>query len=179
MSHLVFAYGTLQNGQPYHEHYITKSEKGHATFVGEAKTVEKWPLVIATKFNVPFVLDKPGVGHHILGEVYRVDEEMLHILDEFEGHPTFYQRIRIPVTMETVVNKADTSGKSMDTKDNSTIQECYFYVVQNFKDELLDLTFYEKYDAYGNPNHEHTPLAKIDMTLDEQKDYLIKSVLKQ
>ncbi|XP_072031329.1 gamma-glutamylaminecyclotransferase-like [Amphiura filiformis] len=167
MSHLVFTYGTLQNGQPFHE-LMTKSEKGHATFVGKAKTVEKWPLVVATKFNIPFVLDKPGVGHHILGEVYRVDEEMLHFLDELENT---YQRICITVTMETVVNKADTSGKS-----NSAIQECYFYALQNYKDELLDLTFNEKYDAYGNPNHAHVPLEKVDMSIEDLKDYMNKSV---
>ncbi|XP_072031180.1 gamma-glutamylaminecyclotransferase-like [Amphiura filiformis] len=178
MSHLVFTYGTLKNGQPNHE-LMTKSEKGHATFVGEAKTVEKWPLVVASEFNIPFVLDKPGVGHHILGEVYRVDEEMLHILDEVERCPEWYQRKCLTVTMETVANKADTSGKSMDTKDNSAIQECYFYVVQNYKDELLDLTFNEKYDAYGNPNHAYTPLEEIDMNLDELKDYLTKFVMKQ
>ena len=62
MSHLVFVYGTLKRGQPNHG-FMTKAENGKATFIGEARTVDKWPLVVATKFNIPFMLDKPGLGH--------------------------------------------------------------------------------------------------------------------
>ena len=61
-NHLVFVYGTLKRGQPNHEK-LTNLENGKATFVGEARTVEKWPLVVATKFNIPFLLDKQGLGH--------------------------------------------------------------------------------------------------------------------
>ena len=62
MSHLVFVYGTLKRGQP-NNHVITNEDNGSATLVSMAKTVEKWPLVIATRFNVPFLLNKPGHGH--------------------------------------------------------------------------------------------------------------------
>ena len=62
MSHFVFVYGTLQRGQPLH-YLMTKPPNGHATFIGEGRTVDKWPLVVATEFKAPFILDKPGVGH--------------------------------------------------------------------------------------------------------------------
>ena len=55
MSHIVFVYGILKRGQPNY-HVITNEDNGSATLVSMAKTVEKWTLVIATRFNVPFLL---------------------------------------------------------------------------------------------------------------------------
>ncbi len=60
--HLVFVYGTLRRGHK-NQYVLTDSDNGDATYVGVARTVEKWPLVIGTKFNIPFVLKKPGYGH--------------------------------------------------------------------------------------------------------------------
>ena len=59
-------------------------------FITSAQTVIKYPLVIASKYNIPFLLDHPGFGHLIQGEVYEVDDLLLQILDDFEGHPEFY-----------------------------------------------------------------------------------------
>jgi len=60
--HKVFVYGTLKRGEPNH-HWITDMKKGFARFIGVGKTVNKYPLIIATKYNIPFVLDCPGQGH--------------------------------------------------------------------------------------------------------------------
>ena len=57
----IFVYGTLKNGEPNHEKWL-KNGDGKSKFVGVAQTVFKWPLVIATKYNVPFLLKAPGVG---------------------------------------------------------------------------------------------------------------------
>lgn len=54
----VFFYGTLKRGQPNYD----KVESNRCEFVGEAVTVEKWPLIIGTEYNVPFLLYKKGVG---------------------------------------------------------------------------------------------------------------------
>ena len=35
----------------------------------------------------------------MFGEVYEIDDKMLHFADEFEGHPEVYQRDRILVTL--------------------------------------------------------------------------------
>ena len=59
--HHVFVYGTLKRGL-CNVGKMTDPENGFSEFVGVAKTVEKWPLVVATKWNIPFLLDKPGVG---------------------------------------------------------------------------------------------------------------------
>jgi gamma-glutamylaminecyclotransferase len=54
----VFFYGTLKRNQPNHEHVINN----RAQFVSEAVTVDKWPLIIASEFNVPYILNKKGYG---------------------------------------------------------------------------------------------------------------------
>ena len=51
------------------------------------------------RYNIPYLLDMPGTGHNICGEVYEVDEKMLGKLDELEDHPTYYERRLEKVTM--------------------------------------------------------------------------------
>ena len=41
---------------------ITKTEHGTVTFLGSAKTVEKWPLVVAGRYNTPCLLHVRGTG---------------------------------------------------------------------------------------------------------------------
>ena len=58
---LVFVYGTLKVGLP--NHYILKEEKnGKASFVSNGTTSERFPLVVATEFAIPMLLNKPGTG---------------------------------------------------------------------------------------------------------------------
>ena len=52
----VFFYGTLKRGEPNYEHVLEKNAK----FVAEAATAEKWPLIIASNLNLPFLLDSKG-----------------------------------------------------------------------------------------------------------------------
>ena len=59
--HRVFVYGTLKRGQPNH-YLLTDSSKGLAKWLGAAKLVKKYPLVVASQFNIPFLLDKEGEG---------------------------------------------------------------------------------------------------------------------
>ena len=55
--YFVFVYGTLKRKEPNHEKYLSTSK-----FVTTACTIEKFPLVIASKYNIPFALDHPGLG---------------------------------------------------------------------------------------------------------------------
>ena len=61
----VFVYGTLKSDQPSHRFIATIAEMGRerCRFVGVGRTESKWPLVIASKYNIPFLLDIEGVGH--------------------------------------------------------------------------------------------------------------------
>lgn len=87
----VFVYGTLKRDQPNH-HFFWKPDSGYARFLCTGKTVAKFPMMVATRHNLPFLLNKPGFGHNILGEVFEIDEQMLISLDEFEEYPLLYDR---------------------------------------------------------------------------------------
>lgn len=56
----VFVYGTLKKGEPNH-HWFEKAQKESYRFISEASTVERFPLIIATEFNIPFLLYSPGI----------------------------------------------------------------------------------------------------------------------
>lgn len=62
MTSLIFVYGTLKQGLANH-HLIEDTENGLCIPRGPAKTVEKYPLIIASKYNIPFLLYAPGQGY--------------------------------------------------------------------------------------------------------------------
>lgn len=57
----VFVYGTLKRSGPSY-YMLENSENGKADFVCEAQTVELFPLVVTTKYLIPFLLDQNGTG---------------------------------------------------------------------------------------------------------------------
>ncbi|XP_021920267.1 putative gamma-glutamylcyclotransferase CG2811 isoform X2 [Zootermopsis nevadensis] len=131
--HKVFVYGTLKSGEPNH-HWITDTSKGFSRFIGVGKTMKKYPLIIATKYNIPFVLDAPGQGHNVIGEVYEIDEAMLQHLDILEDHPSFY--IREIERIELCTENAEV--------------ECWIYLLKKFKPEVLEKKQFEVYSSCGS-----------------------------
>lgn len=59
--HLIFVYGTLKLGQP-NDFRMPEESTGFAKLVGLAVTEAKWPLVIASRYNIPFLLYHEGHG---------------------------------------------------------------------------------------------------------------------
>ena len=59
--HRMFVYGTLKKGQPNHFRLLDPTN-GVAKWLGAARLVKKYPLVVATRYNIPFLLDKEGEG---------------------------------------------------------------------------------------------------------------------
>lgn len=57
---LIFVYGTLKRSQP--NHGLLEGDREKIEFLSEATTVDKWPLVIATERNVPYLLYKRDYG---------------------------------------------------------------------------------------------------------------------
>ena len=83
---LVFVYGTLKRG--CHNHGLL--QRTRAEFISTGRTASKFPLVVD---GLPYLLDMPGKGHRVEGEIYRVNSaEGWSALDRLEGHPRFYQR---------------------------------------------------------------------------------------
>jgi gamma-glutamylcyclotransferase (GGCT)/AIG2-like uncharacterized protein YtfP len=67
LGHRVFLYGTLKRGQPNH-HFLDSHE---CQLIGTGRTSTTFPLVIATHWNLPFLLYSPGrgqVSRHLCAE---------------------------------------------------------------------------------------------------------------
>jgi gamma-glutamylaminecyclotransferase len=77
---LVFVYGTLKRGFPLFEKGLPD-----ATFLGACRTVESYPLYIAQDFYGPIMLNKPGEGLPVQGELFEVPDNQLPTLDELES----------------------------------------------------------------------------------------------
>ncbi|KAM3584990.1 uncharacterized protein V6R79_004479 [Siganus canaliculatus] len=142
----VFVYGTLKKGQPNY-YRMFESVNGKAAFLGSACTAEKYPLVIANKFNIPFLLNIPGKGHQVHGEIYKVDKQMLDFLDEFEGVPTMYQRTPIKLEVKEWVGE--------ERLEAGSITEAQVYSTTAYKPDWLSLPNYESYDSYGDHGLEY------------------------
>jgi gamma-glutamylcyclotransferase (GGCT)/AIG2-like uncharacterized protein YtfP len=79
--HLVFVYGSLRKGEHNHS-YLENS-----LFIGEFSTQPQFAMYDLGTY--------PGIVEgtfSVRGEVYQVDDELLHHLDELEGVPIEYRR---------------------------------------------------------------------------------------
>ena len=59
----VFVYGTLKTGQPNYFRMEKALKAGVVKFVGKARTVDLFPLIIAGRFNIPYLLWAKGKGN--------------------------------------------------------------------------------------------------------------------
>lgn len=137
----VFVYGTLKKGQPNHS-IIQNTANGQAEFLAHARTVERYPLVIATKNNYPFLLNEPGMGQRVHGEIYCVDQKMLDFLDEFEECPELYQC----TTVQLEVQDGDSEGTN--TLKPGRFMDAFVYSTN--KSDWLQKPTYENYDTNGD-----------------------------
>lgn len=83
---LLFVYGSLKRGYRHHR------QLDGAEFAGDACTAAGYRLVRCGEY--PALVCSGGAGV-VLGEVFRVDGELLERLDVFEGCPELYQRGRV------------------------------------------------------------------------------------
>ena len=153
-SHKVFVYGTLKQGEP-NQHWLTNEGHGLARFISQATTTVKYPLVIASNYNIPFLLDKPGTGQIVKGEIYEVDNKMLQNLDILEDHPKWYIR--------------ETRAFKLNIHSESQVH-AWVYLLKTFRDSLLQLPFYEEYRSKGPHGLIYCEPSERDPTYDACAD---------
>ncbi|EDO33078.1 predicted protein [Nematostella vectensis] len=131
MSNLVkiFVYGTLKQGFPNH-HLLSNPLSGTTKLLCSARTENCYPLVVASDAAIPFMMDIPGKGQRVKGEVYEVCPQALVHLDKLEDHPRWYRRQPCQVVTED---------------SEPELMSCEAYFLMNPKDSLLQKTFLEEY----------------------------------
>jgi gamma-glutamylaminecyclotransferase len=88
----IFVYGTLKTHCCNHK-FLKSISNGKPLKV---KTMQKYPMY-KSEYYFPYLVDKPGYGEYITGELYDIDEKFISKLDEFEGVPDLYQKGLIDV----------------------------------------------------------------------------------
>ncbi|XP_074483150.1 gamma-glutamylaminecyclotransferase B-like isoform X1 [Sebastes fasciatus] len=141
----IFVYGTLKQGQPNY-YRMFDSANGKAEFLASACTVQKYPLIIASKYNIPFLLNIPGRGHRVRGEIYKVDDKMLEFLDDFESVPSMYQRTQVQLEVEEWVGKTE----GVERPAAGSITEAFVYNTTTNQPDWPSLPSYESYDSNGD-----------------------------
>ncbi|KAK7307307.1 hypothetical protein VNO77_40246 [Canavalia gladiata] len=96
--YLIFTYGTLKQGLPNHGLMEELMSKDDAVLLGTYFTDHAYPLVCGP-LGIPYLINLPGSGHRVKGEVYAVSEEALVRLDELEGVSAGYYE-RLPMVAE-------------------------------------------------------------------------------
>lgn len=76
----LFVYGTLKSGFPLHTVGLTGQQ-----FVGAYRTVISYPMVVAGPWFTPMMLNEPGLGLRVFGELYEVENIRMATLDKIEG----------------------------------------------------------------------------------------------
>ena len=93
MSHLVFVFGTLKEGFPNFGSNVGVRVPGHF------ETVKRYPLHLVGERHSPWMVNAPGSGEHVIGQVFNVDANALQKMDYLERvtEEDGYQRIVIKV----------------------------------------------------------------------------------
>lgn len=90
---LVFVFGTLKQG--YRNAHINRGTRVPGRYV----TTRPYPLHIIGARCLPWLLDRPGEGLPVFGELYETDADALAEMDRLEriDSPDWYERRRIAV----------------------------------------------------------------------------------
>ena len=99
MSALVFVYGTLKEGFP--NFALNPGRRVPGAF----RTRLPFPFYVVqlpVEDRAPWLVNRPGEGVPVLGQVFEVDEATLRAMDRFEevGLPTGYDRVELELEDE-------------------------------------------------------------------------------
>ncbi len=93
MAHHVFVFGTLKEGFP--NFMINRGVR----VLGPFLTLERYPLYLVGERFSPWLMDAPGEGEQVMGQLYLVDSAGLQAMDQLERitEPDGYTRSAISV----------------------------------------------------------------------------------
>ncbi|KAF4679777.1 hypothetical protein FOZ60_014549, partial [Perkinsus olseni] len=89
---LVFVYGTLKRGCRNQKYMLPRGGSDDIVFVSAAQTAIPYPMIYDANYFFPYLLDIPGAGLLVEGEIYKVSPSKLRELDILEGCPRRYER---------------------------------------------------------------------------------------
>lgn len=100
--HHVFVYGTLKEG------FANFGTNAGRRVPGVFQTVQRFPLFIIGQYFLPWLVNQPGSGEHILGQVFEVNEQVLKDMDVLEriDEAGWYSRAEIQVQAVGMPNLA-------------------------------------------------------------------------
>ncbi|NRF67338.1 gamma-glutamylcyclotransferase [Aquincola sp. S2] len=89
----VFVFGTLKEGFP------NFGTNAGTRMAGSFVTVQSYPLYLVGERHSPWMIDAPGQGHNVVGQVFEVDRAALARMDALErvNEPDGYRRVPIAV----------------------------------------------------------------------------------
>ncbi|KAF8049181.1 hypothetical protein N665_2279s0003 [Sinapis alba] len=140
---LVFTYGTLKRGFSNHVLMQDLIRTGDASFKGVYQTLDKYPLVCGP-YRVPFLLNKPGTGQRVTGELYAVSPRGLSRLDELEGIT------RGHYVRQTIRLLKEGEGRDLETEQHamsSCVVEAY-YADKSYEEKLWERNRKRSFGAY-------------------------------
>lgn len=124
---LIFTYGSLKRG--FKNHSLIENLMAHndAVFIGSCLTQNPYPLVIGP-YSIGYLINLPGNGHRVKGEIYSVSARGLSRLDELEatrfGH---YERLPIRVVR---------CHEDRTEPDDDVVEAEAYYAHENFGEAL-------------------------------------------
>lgn len=106
MSSLVFVYGTLKEG------FSNFAVNSGTRVPGEFVTAERYPLYVLGQLHLPWLIDTPGEGHHVVGQLFEVDATGLARMDLLEqvDDPRWYRRATMLVRRKSDAEAAATAA---------------------------------------------------------------------
>ena len=108
--------------------------------------------------NVSFTNGYTLFFQRVTGEAYRVNDTLLNLLDELEGHPGYYSRKVIPVEIIKTTSNGSNIASSVNHDDANTVSEivqCEVYILPNFKEDMLKLDYLDCY--FEPPDRKYIP----------------------
>jgi gamma-glutamylaminecyclotransferase len=96
--HRLFVFGTLKRGFPLHDRALAGS-----VCRGSYRTSEPFPMLVAGDWFAPMMMNEPGIGRHVLGELYEIADSRLKSIDEMES-------VGIPGHFRTLISVAPVCG---------------------------------------------------------------------